>query len=80
MGDVVMVSIPVSPDAAEALRGEETKARLGKIVSRLLRPASPDADPLLPLIAGLKAEAWAAGLTDDEIDAELAAYNAERRI
>jgi hypothetical protein len=80
MDDVVMVPIPVTPDAAEALRGEETKIRLGKIVSRLLRPSSPDADPLLSLIAELKGEVRAAGLTDDDIDAELAAYNAERRL
>ena len=38
------------------------------------------ADPLLPVIAALKAEARASGLTDEEIDAELAAYNAERRL
>ncbi len=79
MDDVVMVLIPVSPDAAEALRGEETRARLGRIVSRMLRPSSPDADPLLPLIKQLKAEVRVAGLTDEQIDAELAAYNAERR-
>jgi hypothetical protein len=79
MDDVVMVPIPVSPDAAEALRGEEAKARLGKLVSRLLRPSSPDSDPLSALIAELKAEARGSGLTDEDIDAELAAYNAERR-
>ncbi len=30
-------------------------------------------------IAALKADARAAGLTDEDIDAELAAYNAEKR-
>ena len=35
--------------------------------------------PLAQAIADLKAEARAAGLTDAEIDAELEAYNAERR-
>jgi len=35
--------------------------------------------PLAQAIAELKAEVEAAGLTDAEIDAELAAYNAERR-
>ncbi len=79
MDDVVMVPIPVSPGAAEALRDAETKARLGKIVSEMLRPSSPESDPLLPLIAELKGEVRTAGLTDDAIEAELDAYNAERR-
>ncbi|HEY3624351.1 MAG TPA: hypothetical protein VGL12_18510 [Roseiarcus sp.] len=44
----------------------------------MLRPRSGPS-PLAEAIAELKAEARAAGLTDTEIDAELAAYNAERR-
>jgi hypothetical protein len=43
----------------------------------LLPHSGPSA--LARVIAELKAEARAAGLTDSEIDAELAAYNAERR-
>jgi len=35
--------------------------------------------PLAQAIAELKADARKAGLTDADIDAELAAYNAERR-
>jgi len=47
-------------------------------VSRVLRPrAGPS--PLAEAIAKLKAEATAADLSDADIDAELAAYNAERR-
>ena len=41
-------------------------------------PGNPDEDPIVELIAALKAEARAAGLTDDDIDAELTAYKAER--
>ncbi|HLY55349.1 MAG TPA: hypothetical protein VKS60_07320 [Stellaceae bacterium] len=79
MDDSVMVPIPVSPEAAAALRTEENQQRIGRLVSDLLRP-SPDAeDPLASLIAELKAEVQQAGLTDVEIEAELAAYNAERR-
>jgi hypothetical protein len=47
-------------------------------VSRVLRPRSGPS-PLAQAIVELKAEARAAGLTDVEIDAELVAYNAERR-
>ena len=41
----------------------------------------PDADdPLITLFKRTSAEAEAAGLTEADIDAELAAYNAERRV
>ena len=44
----------------------------------MLRPrAGPS--PLAQAIAELKAEARAVGLRDADIDAELVAYNAERR-
>jgi len=36
-------------------------------------------DPLARAIAEMKAEVSSAGLSDAEIDAELAAYDAERR-
>jgi hypothetical protein len=79
MDDVVMVPIPVSPEAAKALADEDRRARVGKLVSDLLRPSSAENDPLSLLVAGIKTEARADGLTDEAIDAELAAYNAERR-
>jgi hypothetical protein len=47
---------------------------------RMGLPTTANDDPLAGLIAEVKAEARAGGLTDEEIDAELAAYNAERRI
>jgi len=52
-------------------------ARLERLVSRVLRPRSGPS-PLAEAIAEMKAAARAAGLTDADIDAELAAYNAER--
>ncbi|MBV9813050.1 MAG: hypothetical protein JO326_09860 [Acetobacteraceae bacterium] len=51
---------------------------MGRLVSRVLRPRSGPS-PLAQAIAELKSEVQAAGLTDAQIDAELAAYNAERR-
>jgi hypothetical protein len=80
MDDVVMVAIPVSGDAAEVLKKAENRERIGRLVSNILRPGTTGEDPIVALIADLKAEARAAGLTDADIDAELAAYNAERRI
>ncbi len=80
MDDLVMVEIPVSPEAAEALADEAKRARVGKLVSDLVRPADADTDPLAVLIRSIKAEARADGLTDEDIDAELAAYNAEHRL
>ncbi len=79
MDDVVMVSIPVSPEAAQALADEDRRAKVGKLVSDLLRPSSAEDDPLSLLVAEIKSDARADSLTDAAIDAELAAYNAERR-
>ena len=80
MDDFVMVAIPVSPEAAEALADEARRERVGKLVSEMLRPTSPETDPLATVIRQIKASARRGGLTDEEIDAELSAYNAERRV
>ncbi len=78
MGRVANVTIPVEPEAAAALADARNRAAVGRLVSRVLRPRSgPSA--LARAIAELKAEARESGLTDLNIDAELAAYNAERR-
>lgn len=79
MNKVVMVPIPVSPDAAEALGDAARLARVGKLVSDLLRPGAAGHDPLADVIAGIKANAARDGLTDADVEAELAAYNGERR-
>jgi hypothetical protein len=74
----VDVTIPVEPEVAAALRDARNRQAVGRLVSRVLRPrAGPN--PLAQAIAEMKAEARAAGLTDADIDAELAVYNAERR-
>jgi hypothetical protein len=80
MDDVVMVQIPVSREAAKALSDEDCRRKIGRLVSDILRPSSLENDPLAALIAEVKVNARTDGLTDEEIDAELAAYNAERRL
>jgi len=78
MTKTVDVTIPVEPEAAAALDDARNREAIGRLVSRVLRPGAGPT-PLARAIAAMKAEARAAGLTDAEIDAELAAYNAERR-
>lgn len=78
MDKTVDVTIPVAPDAAAALADARNRDAVGRLVSRVLRPhAGPS--PLAEAIAELKATARSAGLTDADIDAELGAYNTERR-
>jgi hypothetical protein len=78
MDKTVNVTIPVDTEAAVALADARNRDAVGRLVSRVLRPhAGPS--PLAQAIAELKAEVRLAGLSDAEIDAELSAYNAERR-
>ncbi len=77
MSETVAVTIDVSPPAAAALADDATRARIGRLVSRML--ARPSLEALTASIAALKADAHGRGLTDDLIDQELAAFNAEQR-
>lgn len=78
MDGTIDVTIPVDERAAEMLRDPHNREVIGRYVSRVLFPSEQPSE-LAQAIAELKAEARAAGLTDEDIDAELAAYNAERR-
>lgn len=78
MDKTVEVTIPVEPEAAMALADARNREAVGRLVSRVLRGGSGPT-PLARAIAEMKRDARAAGLSDADIDAELAAYNAERR-
>ena len=78
MDKTVDITIPVEPEAAAALADPRNREAVGRLVSRVLRPTSGPT-PLARAIAEMKTDARATGLTDAEIDAELGAYNAERR-
>jgi hypothetical protein len=79
MGKIVEIPIPVELEAAGSLADRHNREAVGRLISRILHPRPGD-DPLIAAIAELKAEVRASGLTDEEIDAELAAYNAEHRV
>lgn len=77
MNQVSKIEVPVEEATASALSDQRRLQAVGRLVDRLVRPGVDD--PLIALFELTAAKAHAAGLSDAEIDAELAAYNAERR-
>ena len=78
MTKTVTVEIKVDEAAADALKDADRRARIGRLVSQVARLyQGPDA--LAAVLERTSLAAQGAGLTDQEIDAEHAAYNAERR-
>ncbi len=77
MTKVSTIEVPVQPETARALSDPRRLEAVGRLVDRLVRPGADD--PLIALFQRMSAEAEVAGLTEADIDAELAAYNAERR-
>jgi hypothetical protein len=75
MDRTVDVPIPVEAEAAAALADSRKRQAIGRIVSRLLQP-QPGDDPLLEAMRRLNADAAAKGLTQEMLDAELAAHTA----
>ena len=75
--DTVDVAIPVEAGAAEALLDPALRALAGRLISRMVQPASVQG--LFDVMNAISAEAALRGLTDEILDEELAAYNAERR-
>ena len=75
--NTVDIPIPVEAGVASALDNAATRALAGRLVSRMLQPAS--IERLFETMDALAAEAARRGFTDEILDAELAAYNAERR-
>jgi hypothetical protein len=78
MNRTVTIEINVDEAAADALQDDDRRARIGRLVSQVAR-LYQGPDPLAAVLERTSRAAQAAGLTDQEIDAELAAYNAERR-
>lgn len=78
MSRTVSTEILVDEPAAEALADADTRARIGRLVSQVAR-LHKGPDPLAAILERTSGAAQRKGFTDEEIDAELAAYNAERR-
>ena len=77
MNQASKIEIPVEEATAAALSDVRRREAVGRLIDRLVRPGADD--PLITLFERTAAEAQAAGLTEADIEAELAAYNAERR-
>ena len=77
MPDTVPVIFEVGPETAAALEDPAVRARVERLIERTARPDR--AERLFETIRASKVEAHRRGLTDEIIDEELAAYNAERR-
>ena len=72
------IEVPVDEATAFALSDSRQLEAVGRLIDRLVRPGV--GDPLIALFDITAAEARGAGLTDADIAAELADYNAERRV
>ncbi len=79
MDNSVRIEIEVTPEAAALLQDETRRRSVGRMVSELVGCKRLDRHPLRRLFAEIKEEARADGLTDEQIDAELARHRAERR-
>lgn len=77
MNDTVDVTIPIDAEAAPALGSRARREAVGRYLSGLLKEGRIR-DILAEAIAAAKREARAGGLTDEEVDAELEAWRAER--
>ncbi len=78
MNEAVKIEIPVEPETARALGDARRMQAIGRLVDRMMRPTRGD-DPLLAVLEATRQSARDAGLTDEDITAELEAHRAERR-
>lgn len=75
----VDVVIPIEDTAARQLQADPLKrAALGELISDWMRPDG-HGERLIDAMRQMSTEAAARGLTDEILEAELAAYNQERR-
>jgi hypothetical protein len=77
MNEMVKLESPVDEATARALGDQRRLQAVGRLVDRMVRPGTDD--PLAAVLEVTAAEARAVGLSQDEIEAEVDAYNAERR-
>jgi hypothetical protein len=73
----VMIEIPVDEETAAALTDPHRRQAAGELVKLMVRPTAGN-DPLATLLETTRREAEAVGLTEQDIDEELAAWKGER--
>ena len=73
----VPVTLNLDPDTAAALEDPATRARVERLIRRTVKPAG--VERLFAAMDAFSEEARRRGLTDEILEEELAAYNAERR-
>jgi hypothetical protein len=78
VNQVAKIEISVDSETARALADPRRLEAVGRLIDRMVRPSAKN-DPLAAVLEATAADAREQGLTDDDIDTELAAYNAERR-
>ena len=77
MNEVWKIEIPVEEATVAALSNARQRNAVGHLIDRLVRPGV--SDPSIVLFEQTVAAAVGDGMTEADINAELAAYNAERR-
>lgn len=78
MNEVVKIEIPVEAETARLLTDERRRAAIGRVVDSIVRGGEA-ADLLLEIFRVTSQRAHEMGVTEADIEAELAAHNAERR-
>jgi len=74
---VVRVEIPIDEEAAIGLADPNRLEAVGRLVSHMLHPTA-EHNPLAALLGGTGRAAEQTGLTQEDIDQELAAWKADR--
>jgi hypothetical protein len=77
--NTVPVTFDLDPETAAALGDPATRARVERMIRRTALPPAAGVERLFAAMDALSEEARRRGLTDEILEEELAAYNAERR-
>ncbi len=76
MGALQKIELEVTAETANALTDERRRKAVGHLVDEMVRTSIND---LLRVCEEISARAEREGFTDEDLQAELAAYNAEHR-
>ena len=77
MDETTTVQLTVKPETARALADPRRRAAVERLVDGVVRPTA-ELNPLAVLLESTARHAQMAGLTDEEIEAELKRWKAER--